>query len=64
MSKCPACGATLIEIDIDQHGQAFTMQSCSGCDTRTWQVDGAPSRLPSVLRSLGDECLPVSPTAI
>lgn len=64
MNNCPRCAGAVVEIEIEQHGQRYIMQSCSGCDTRTWVVDGNPSGLPTVLRGLGDDSLPLSPTAI
>ena len=64
MTTCPRCDGELIKIDISHNTLTFTMQSCARCDTRSWAVDGSPSQLPAVLRSLADDGIPVEATAI
>lgn len=39
---CNACETPLVSISIDRGASKITMYSCSRCDTRWWQEDGAP----------------------
>lgn len=64
MNTCPECRGDAIEIEFERNELSFRMLSCSRCDTRSWDVDGAPSALPLVLRSMSDELIPANPTAI
>jgi hypothetical protein len=34
--RCPGCGRTYVQIELDVGGQPMFMRSCSNCDTRQW----------------------------
>ena len=48
-ASCPRCSAPLVEISLEQAGQAMVMRSCSTCDTRWWCRDGEHVDLGAVL---------------
>lgn len=47
---CPRCHAGMVEINLSLGQHAVVMRSCSSCGTRTWQDEGRPAGLPTVLR--------------
>jgi len=47
---CPKCRAQrLVEIAVKIAGRTVTLHSCSKCDTRWWDDEGAVIDLPDVL---------------
>ena len=55
MENCGRCGGTLVTININVAEGTRTLQSCSRCDRRVWQADGAPVKLDGVLADLSDD---------
>lgn len=52
-TRCARCSSPLVEIRIDRAETTVVMQSCSRCDTRSWQEDGRPVGLPEILSTVG-----------
>jgi transposase-like protein len=49
--QCPRCrNSKLVEIKLTLAGEPVQMHSCSGCDSRWWDRDGAPIALREVLQ--------------
>jgi hypothetical protein len=53
-SSCVRCGGPLVTITFSVEGAPRTMQSCSGCDNRTWLAGSTPIALDGVLAELSD----------
>ena len=37
---CATCGRHIVQVDVRLGEVTVTMHSCSGCDTRWWELDG------------------------
>ena len=49
---CGKCGDTTLIVDFILDGNRFSMQSCAGCDRRTWRRAGDDVGLDGVLADL------------
>jgi hypothetical protein len=48
--KCPKCKSRqLVEIELSIAGEQVVLKSCSACDVRWWEGDGASLPLSSLL---------------
>jgi transcriptional regulator NrdR family protein len=48
--QCPRCHVSqLVEISLQLQGEPIRMRSCSRCDTRWWETEGASLDLTDVL---------------
>lgn len=53
-AKCNACKHELVSIEIMVDGNPLAMESCENCDTRRWNLSGAPVDLGLVLQQVGE----------
>lgn len=51
---CRACGAELSAIRIEVDGNTLLMESCDGCDTRRWHLEGQRIDLQEALDQVGE----------
>lgn len=52
--KCRACEYPLVAITMMVDGNELRMHSCDNCDTRSWNLGGAPIDLELVLQQVGE----------
>ena len=50
--RCGKCGDSTLTIDFILDGNRFSMESCGGCDRRTWHRAGDDVGLDGVLADL------------
>jgi transcription elongation factor Elf1 len=51
--KCTVCGHEVVSITLMVDGNEMAMNSCENCDTRSWNLGGAPIDLKLVLEQVG-----------
>jgi transcription elongation factor Elf1 len=51
--KCTVCGHEVVAITLMVDGNEMAMNSCENCDTRSWNLGGAPIDLKLVLEQVG-----------
>jgi hypothetical protein len=55
---CTRCGGALVSITLRVSTGPRTMHSCSTCDYRVWEAEGATTDLEGVLDELSNTTLP------
>ena len=50
--RCPGCGRTYVQIELEVGGQPMFMRSCSNCDTRQWYGPDGERALDGVLSEI------------
>ncbi len=51
---CTLCGFEVVAITITVDGNPLEMSACANCDTRSWNLAGAPVELSKVLQQVGE----------
>ena len=51
---CTLCGFEVVAITITVDGNPLEMSACANCDTRSWNLAGAPVELKKVLEQVGE----------
>ncbi|MDA3040768.1 MAG: hypothetical protein O3C27_14805 [Actinomycetota bacterium] len=52
--QCKLYGFEVVAITITVDGNPLEMSACANCDTRSWNLAGAPVELSKVLEQVGE----------